>query len=92
MNSCQQRPDPSVAEVFTCFVPRPLCCCVQMVPFVCSAVPSASKILAVEALISVFSALLLKDPPGEAAAQDDPLVLLEDSRGPEGKAHQSPFL
>lgn len=46
-------------------------------------------LLLAEALISAFSALLLKDYPGEAAAQDDPSLLLEDSRGPEGKTHQS---
>lgn len=62
-----------------------------MVPFVCSAIPSASKILATESLISAFSALVLKDPPKEAAAQNGPLVLLENSREPEGKTHQTPF-
>lgn len=47
--------------------------------------PLKSWLLLTETLISAFSALVLKDYPGESASQGDPSLLLEDSRGPEGK-------
>lgn len=61
-----------------------------MLTFVYSAIPFASKILDMDTrgFDVFFSALLvLKDYPREAAVQEDPSLLLEDSRRPKGKTH-----
>lgn len=64
-----------------------LCVAVCKCSSLCSAIPSASKILATvdRDFDLCFSVLVLKDYPGESASQGDPSLLLEDSRGPEGK-------
>lgn len=61
-----------------------------MLPFVYSAIPSLSKVLATDTrdFDIHFSALLvLKDYPREAAVPEDPSLLLVDNRNPEGKTH-----
>ena len=72
------------------FFSKTLCSCVEMLSFVYSAIISASKILAADTrgFDVCFSSLpVVKDDPREAAVQEDPSLLLEDSGIPKGKIH-----
>lgn len=60
-----------------------------MLTFVHSAIPSACNILATDSrsFDLCFLTPVLKDYPREAAAQENPSLLAEDSRRPKGKIH-----